>query len=75
MHLQLGIFNLATLSSLVISIILHTKIRITESKNLSTDADSRTDTILERLHDLSAKKEKKKKGGATNEWPGSDHVT
>ena len=27
------------------------KLRIRETKNLSTDADSRTDTILERLHD------------------------
>ena len=27
------------------------KSRIRETKNLSTDADSRTDTILERLHD------------------------
>ena len=37
------------------------KFRIRETKNLSTDADSRTDTILERLHDLSRKKNKKKK--------------
>ena len=29
------------------------KSRIRETKNLSTDADSRTDTILERLSDLS----------------------
>ena len=29
------------------------KYRIQETKNLSTDADSRTDTILERLRDLS----------------------
>ena len=29
------------------------KSRIRETKNLSTDADSRTDTILERLRDLS----------------------
>ena len=32
------------------------KSRIRETKNLSTDADSRTDTILEKLHDLSLKK-------------------
>ena len=32
------------------------KFRIRETKNLSTDADSRTDTILERLRDLSLKK-------------------
>ena len=33
---------------------LHTqKSRIRETKNLSTNADSRTDTILERLRDLS----------------------
>ena len=35
------------------------KSRIWETKNLSTDADSRTDTILERLRDLSLKKNKK----------------
>ena len=35
------------------------KSRIRETKNLSTDADSKTDTILERLHNLSKKKEKK----------------
>ena len=34
---------------------------IRETKNLSTDADNRTDTILERLRDLS-KKNKKNKG-------------
>ena len=28
------------------------KSRIRETKNLSTDADSRTDTVLERLRDL-----------------------
>ena len=32
------------------------KSRLRETLNLSTDADSRTDTILERLHDLSQKK-------------------
>ena len=32
------------------------KSRIRETKNLSTDADSRTDTILQRLRDLSIKK-------------------
>ena len=31
------------------------KSRIRETKNLSTDADSRTDTVLERLRDLSKK--------------------
>ena len=31
------------------------KSRIREKKNLSTDADFRTDTVLERLHDLSIK--------------------
>ena len=36
------------------------KSRIRETKNLSTDADRRTDTILERLRDLSLKKNKKK---------------
>ena len=35
------------------------KSRIWETPTLSTDADSRTKTILERLHDLSAKKKKK----------------
>ena len=34
------------------------KSRIRETKNLSTDADSRTDTVLESLHDLSKKKNK-----------------
>ena len=37
------------------------KSRIRETKNLSTDADCRTDTILERLRDLSLKKKYKKK--------------
>ena len=36
------------------------KSRIRETLNLSTDADRRTDTILERLRDLSRKKKKKK---------------
>ena len=35
------------------------KILHTETKNLSTNADSRTNTILERLRDLSEKKRKK----------------
>ena len=35
------------------SSLVHKKSRIRETKNLSTDADSRTDTILERLRDLS----------------------
>ena len=35
---------------------LQKKSRIRETKNLSTDADSRTDTILERLRDSSIKK-------------------
>ena len=38
------------------------KSRIRETSNLSTDADRRTDTILESLRDLS-KKERKKRGG------------
>ena len=33
------------------------KFRVRDTKNLSTDADSRTDTILERLHNLSLKEE------------------
>ena len=37
------------------------KSRIRETKNLSTDADSRTGTILERLHDFSQKRKEKKK--------------
>ena len=37
------------------------KSRIRETSNLSTDADRRTDTILESLRDLSRKKKKKKK--------------
>ena len=36
---------------------------ITDSKNLSTDADRRTDTILKRLRDLSKKNFKKNWGG------------
>ena len=35
----------------IFSRLLPKKSRIRETKNLSTDADSRTDTILERLHD------------------------
>ena len=35
------------------------KSRIWETPNLSTDADSRTNTILERLRDLSQKKKEK----------------
>ena len=34
------------------------KSRIRETSNLSTDADRRTDTILERLRDLSEEEEK-----------------
>ena len=41
------------------------KSRIRETKNLSTDADRRTDTILERLRDLSRKKKRKKMGRLT----------
>ena len=37
------------------------KSRIRETKNLSTDADSRTVTILERLLDLSEKKNEEEK--------------
>ena len=33
--------------------VIDKKSRIRETKNLSTDADSRTDTVLERLRDLS----------------------
>ena len=40
---------------------LTNKSRIRETPNLSTDADSRTNTILERLHDLSREKKTKKK--------------
>ena len=47
------------------------KSRIRETKNLSTDADSRTNIILERLCDLSFFS----RGGGTIERPGSDHVT
>ena len=38
------------------------KSRIRETSNLSTDADRRTDTILESLRDLSRKKEEEKNG-------------
>ena len=37
------------------------KSRIWETLNLSTNADRRTDTILERLQDLSKKKKEKKR--------------
>ena len=37
------------------------KSRIRETSDLSTDADRRTDTILEKLRDLSKKKKKKNK--------------
>ena len=40
---------------------LQKKSRIRETSNLSTDADRRTDTILERLRDLSFKKIKSSK--------------
>ena len=40
------------------------KSRIRETSNLSTDADRRTDTILERLRDLSQKNSHKK----NNNW-------
>ena len=51
-----------------------------------TDVDSRTDTILKRLHDLGGGRgrwgggggrggERRRKGGGTNERPGTDHVT
>ena len=42
-------------------LMLDEKSRIRETKNLSTDADSRTGTILKRLRDLSKKKKIKKK--------------
>ena len=38
------------------------KSRIRETSNLLTDADCRTDTILESLRDLSRKKEEEKIG-------------
>ena len=41
------------------------KIRIRETSNLLTDADSRTDTNFESLRDLSRKKKKKKMGRLT----------
>ena len=37
---------------------------IQETKNLSADADSRTDTIFKRLHDLSKKEKEIKKLGS-----------
>ena len=39
------------------------KSRIRETSNLSTDADCRTDTILESLRDLSRRRRRKKLGG------------
>ena len=41
------------------------KSRIRETSNLSTDADRRTDTILESLRDLSRKRRRKKMGRFT----------
>ena len=41
------------MTNLYLSPPLDKKSRIRETKNLSTDADSRTDTIFERLSDLS----------------------
>ena len=45
------------------------KIRIRETPTLSTDADRRTDTILERLHDLSPAKGLLEGGGHTEHIP------
>ena len=42
------------------------KSRIRETLNLSTDADRRTDIILDILRDLSRKKKKKKIGRLTS---------
>ena len=57
------------------------KSRIRETKNLSTDADIRTNTILERLRDLYLYLfiylnifGGGDGGGSTNERPRSDHV-
>ena len=55
------------------------KSRIREKKNLSTDADSRTNTILEMLHEkiynlTFPPGTGTGRGGSTNERPGSDHV-
>ena len=41
-----------------------------ETKNLSTDADSRTDTILKRLHDLSIYFFKFVRGCLKERWQG-----
>ena len=45
------------------------KSRIRETSNLSTDADRRTDTILERLRDLSKKKKSKKNSKIGQKYP------
>ena len=42
------------------------KSRIRETSNLSTDADRRTDTILESLRDLSRKEKEEEKNGAVD---------
>ena len=44
--------------SLMFFVLVNPKIPQRETKNISTDADSRTDTILERLRDLSTNKKK-----------------
>ena len=49
------------LKNAIISAFTVRKSRIWETKNLSTDEDSRTDTILERLRDLSKKIREEKK--------------
>ena len=52
-------FNAYTISFAGLTLFLEAaneKFRIRETKNLSTDGDSRTDTILERLGDLFFKK-------------------
>ena len=50
----LSLFGLETPNGLNLRVLENSlkKSRIRETKNLSTDADSRTNTILVRLHDL-----------------------
>ena len=54
-NLLIGIFLLQQIIKDQLNKKKKKKSRIRETKNLSTDADRRTDTILERLRDLSKK--------------------
>ena len=55
LHSKVYDSTVSILYNTVQCLIVYQKSRIRETKNLSTDADSRTDTILEGLHDISQK--------------------